>query len=154
MDLRRKGMRKAHVMALVLAVVAIGSIPTVRAADEKAPAAPAAPAATAASATGTWKWETPGRNGGQPMTTTLKLKQDGEKLTGTISGRNGTETEIKDGKITKDGDLSFKVTRTMQGNEMTMDYSGKLAGDTIKGKSEMTMNGQARTREFEAKREK
>jgi hypothetical protein len=112
--------------------------------------------ARAADATGTWKWSTPGRNGGDPRETTLKLKQDGEKLTGTISmgANNARETEISDGKI-KDGELSFKVTRKGRNdNEITMNYSGKLEGDVIKGKVETNFNGTPRTREFEAKRAK
>ena len=113
--------------------------------------------ARATDATGTWKWSTPGRNGGEPRETTLKLKQDGEKLTGTISmggGANARETEIRDGKI-KDGELSFKVTRKGRNdNEITSNYSGKLDGDVIKGKVEMNFNGTPRSREFEAKRAK
>ena len=37
-----------------------------------------------------------GQNG--PMTTTFTFKADGDKLTGTVSGRNG-EAPIEDGKI-------------------------------------------------------
>ena len=46
--------------------------------------------------TGTWKWET--ERGGQKRETTLKLKLDGDKLTGTITagggkgGKGGGET--------------------------------------------------------------
>ena len=115
------------------------------------------PAAFAADATGTWKYSTPGRNGGPARETTLKLKQDGEKLTGTIAmggGQNGpTDTAITDGKI-KDGELSFKVTRKRQNNEITSNYTGKLDGDVIKGKVETNFNGNARSTDFEAKRAK
>ena len=113
------------------------------------------PAALAADATGTWKWSTPGRNGGNPREVTLKLKQDGEKLTGTISmgGNNANETEITDGKI-KDGELSFKVTRKRQNNEITSNYTGKLDCDVIKGKVETNFNGNNRSTDFEAKRAK
>ena len=113
------------------------------------------PAALAADATGTWKWSTPGRNGGNPREVTLKLKQDGEKLTGTISmgGNNANETEITDGKI-KDGELSFKVTRKRQNNEITSNYTGKLDGDVIKGKVETNFNGNNRSNDFVAKRAK
>jgi hypothetical protein len=61
--------------------------------------------------------------------------------------------EIADGKI-KDGDVSFKVTRKgRNNNEITITYSGKISGDTFKGKSEMS-GGNAQAREFEAKRAK
>ena len=55
-----------------------------------------------ADATGTWKWTMQGRQGGQGREVSLKLKQDGEKLTGTLGGGQN-ETEIKDGKIDKEG---------------------------------------------------
>src|SRR5437867_3089483 len=42
---------------------------------------------------GTWTWTVPGRNGGADRKNTLKLKVDGDKLTGTVSapGRQGGE---------------------------------------------------------------
>jgi hypothetical protein len=105
---------------------------------------------------GTWSWTRPGRNGGADVKTTLVLKTDGEKLTGTISqpGRQGavTETKIEDGKV-KGDEISFSVTRQMGGNSMTMKYSGKVSGDAIKGKIESERNGQAQSRDWEAKRE-
>jgi hypothetical protein len=84
---------------------------------------------------------------------TLKLNQDGEKLTGTITGRQGNETEIEDGKV-KDDAVSFKVTREFNGNEVVMKYQGKLAGDTIKGDTKFERDGEEQTREWAAKRDK
>lgn len=105
--------------------------------------------ALAADATGTYTW-TVERNG-NTITTTLKLKQDGTKLTGTVSGRNNTETEIEDGKV--EGDVvSFKVTREFNGNKFVANYSGKLSGDTIKGESKVERDGQTQTRPWEAKK--
>src|SRR6478735_8090236 len=113
-----------------------------------------APAATAddkkADATGTWKWSV--ERNGNTVETTLKLKQDGEKLTGTISGRGGNETAIEDGKV-KGDDVSFQVTRTFNDNKFVMKYEGKLSGDTIKGKSKFEREGQEQSRDWEAKRE-
>src|SRR5688500_19722336 len=86
------------------------------------------PALAADSIDGTWEWEVGGQ-GGQTFQQRAKLKQDGEKLTGVIMGRNNQETEIKDGKI-KDGEISFTVTRERQGQSMTTKYTGKLSGDT------------------------
>jgi hypothetical protein len=100
-------------------------------------------------ATGTWKW-TVERNG-QTFEPVLKLKQDGEKLTGTISGRNGNETEIENGKV-KDGEVSFTVTRTFGDNKIVQKYHGKLSGDSIKGKIEFERDGEAQSRDWEAKR--
>lgn len=94
--------------------------------------------------TGTWKWSQEGP-GGQ-IEFTLKLKQDGEKLTGTITGFQGEESPIEDGKV-KDGTISFKVTRDFGGRPFVTNYTGKLSGDTLKGKSETIF-----AQEFEAKR--
>jgi hypothetical protein len=112
-------------------------------------------AVQAADATGTWNWTRPGRNGGPDQKMTLKLKVDGEKLTGTLSspGRDGavTETAIAEGKV-KGEDVSFTVTREFNGNKMVSKYSGKVSADTIKGKIESERNGQAQSRDWEAKR--
>jgi hypothetical protein len=112
----------------------------------------AAPAFAAGNATGTWEWTINGQNG-QSFTQKAKLKQDGEKLTGVIMGRNNQETAIKDGKVTKDGELSFSVTRERNGQSMTTHYTGKLDGDSIKGKMKRE-GGQGEGREWEAKRAK
>ncbi len=106
-------------------------------------------------ADGTWTWTVPGRNGGQDRTMTLKLKSDGDKLTGTLStpGRQGRsmDTEIKDGKV-KGNEVSFTVVREFNGNTMTTKYSGKIEGNTIKGKADMERDGNTRSRDWEAKR--
>jgi hypothetical protein len=102
-----------------------------------------------ADATGTWKWSV--ERQGQTFETTLKLKQDGEKLTGTISGRNNTDTEIADGKV-KDTEVSFTVTREFNNNRRVQKYTGKLDGDTIKGTVEFEREGETVTRDWEAKR--
>lgn len=94
--------------------------------------------------TGTWKWSQEGP-GGQ-MEFTLKLKQDGEKLTGTITGFGGEESPIEEGKV-KDGTISFKVTREFGGRPFVTTYTGKASGGTLKGKSETVF-----TMDFEAKR--
>ena len=111
----------------------------------------ASAAMAADSATGPWKWTV--KRGDNEIAFTLKLKQDGDKLTGTISGMNGQETEIKDGSV-KDGTVAFAVTRKGRNNqETTTKYSGKLEGDTIKGKMERE-GGNGQPRDWEAKKEK
>jgi hypothetical protein len=85
--------------------------------------------AFAADVSGKWKSEFPGRDG-QMMTSNLTLKVDGGKLTGTISGRMG-ESQISEGKISGD-EISFVVVREMQGQEMKIQYKGKVADDEIK----------------------
>lgn len=100
--------------------------------------------------TGTWKSSFTNQDG-QVRETTLKLKAEGEKLTGTASGRNN-DTPIENGKI-KGEEISFQVTREIGGNKMVIKYSGKVSGDSIKGKSESERDGQTRTRDWVAKRE-
>jgi hypothetical protein len=105
----------------------------------------------APSATGLWKWTSTGQNN-QTYETTLKLKQDGVKITGVMIGRNGNETAIESGKIEGD-DITFQITRERNGQSSTTKYKGKLSGDTIKGATETERDGQTRTRDWEAKRE-
>lgn len=103
--------------------------------------------------TGTWKWEFMGQ-GGNTLSFTLKLKQEGDKVTGVLIGpREGAETKIEDGKV-KDGEVSFSVTRERDGNKFTSKYKGKVSGDTIKGKVTFNFGGEERERDWEAKRAK
>jgi hypothetical protein len=129
-------MKRLFVAALV--VTLSGSVSSLRADDKPNP-------------TGTWKWTV--NFGGQDRELTLKLKLDGDKLTGSMPGRDGEETAIEDGKF-KDGEVSFKVTRERMGNKFTLKYTGKVSGDTIKGKTEFERDGQAQSRDWEAKRAK
>jgi hypothetical protein len=89
----------------------------------------AATLAWAADVTGKWVAQVPGREG-QTRETTFTLKAEGDKLTGSVSGRQG-DTPISDGKISGD-DISFTVVRNFQGNEFKIHYKGKVAGDEIK----------------------
>lgn len=105
----------------------------------------------AADVTGKWTAEMQGR-GGQTMTVTMNLKADGDKLTGTVSGRAG-DTDITDGKI--DGNnITFTVVREFNGNQIKQNYKGKLDGDVIH--FSMTMEGGqmggGQPRQFDAKR--
>jgi hypothetical protein len=107
--------------------------------------------------TGTWTWTTPGRNGGEGRKMSLKLKLDGDKVTGAIvsPGRNGgdpVETAISEGKI-KGDEITFTVVREFNGNKMTTKYTAKVTAESIKGKSETERNGQPQSRDFEAKKE-
>src|SRR6516164_5390626 len=91
--------------------------------------------------TGTWKY-TADVNG-QSIDVTIKLKLEGDKLTGTVSVRD-TESKIEDAKY-KDGEVSFKVNREMNGTKFTIKYTGKIKGDTFKGKREIDRDGQKNT---------
>ena len=129
-------MKRLVVAMAFLAFFALGA--TARAEDKPNP-------------TGTWKWTVD--FGGQSREMTLKLKMDGDKLTGTMVGRDGEETKIEDAKY-KDGDVSFKVTRKRDDQTFVIKYSGKVTGDTFKGKMEVNFGGEDRSFDFEAKRSK
>jgi hypothetical protein len=105
-------------------------------------------AAMAADVTGKWVAQVPGRDGAT-REVTFTLKADGDKLTGSMSGRQA-ETPITEGKITGDA-ISFLVVREMNGNTMKQTYTGTVAGDEIKMKRE---GGQGQPIEFVAKRAK
>jgi hypothetical protein len=101
--------------------------------------------------TGTWKWSVTFNN--QTRELTLKLKLEGDKLTGSMLGRDNQETPIEDASY-KDGEVAFKVTRERNGQKFTIKYKGKVKDGTIKGTSEFERQGQTQTRDWEAKREK
>jgi hypothetical protein len=114
-------------------------------------------AAMAADATGKWTFEQPGRGGGPGRPTTITLKQDGAKLTGSVPGfgRGGDNppppSEIKDGKV--DGDkVSFTVTREFNGNSMVTKYEGTISGDEMKLKIMRDGQNGPQTTEVTAKR--
>src|SRR5205807_602448 len=139
--------RSQHALAaltqiVTCAILALGSV--AQAQDKKA------------DPNGTWTWTSPGRNGGPDRKSTLKLKLDGDKLTGTLSapGRGGqnNDADIADGKL-KGDDISFTVIREFNGNKITAKYNGKISGDSIKGKIEVERDGQSNSRDWEAKRD-
>ena len=107
-------------------------------------------AVAAENPTGTWKWQT--NFGGKTRDNTLKLKLDGDKLTGSVLGRDNQETPIENASF-KDDKVSFAVTREFNGNKFTIKYNGTVKGDTITGKSEFNAGGEARTNDWEAKRQ-
>lgn len=91
-------------------------------------------AAWAADVSGKWTTQVPGRDG-SPREQTITLKAEGEKLTGSVSGRQN-DTPIQEGKISGD-DLSFLVVRNFGGNEVRQKYKGKVVGNEIKFTIEM-----------------
>ena len=90
---------------------------------------------------------------GDTFESTAKLKQEGDKVTGTVTGRNGNEAAVEDGAI-KNNEVSFKVVRERDGQKFTAKYKGELKGDAIKGTVERERDGQTTSRDWEAKRAK
>jgi len=107
-------------------------------------------ARAAENVSGDWKWSITTQNG-DTFESTAKLKQDGEKVTGTINGRFG-EAEISEGTV-KGNEVNFKLKRERDGQAFVIKYNGKIAGDTIKGKTEFERDGNTTTRDWEAKRQ-
>ena len=110
-------------------------------------AAWAAAAADDAKPDGTWKWSV--ERNGEKFESTLKLKLEGDKLTGSLTGRDGKETAIEEASF-KDGEVKFQVTCERNGEKVVVKYSGKISGDTITGKSEAG----ERSRDWKAERAK
>ena len=91
---------------------------------------PAAIAADTAKVSGEWALTVETPNG--PGTPSVILKQDGEELTGTYKGRFG-ESKLK-GSI-KGNEIKFSVTVSPQGQDLVIEYSGTVDGDSMKGKA-------------------
>jgi hypothetical protein len=114
--------------------------------------------AVAADVSGKWTYEAPGRGGNPGRPTTITLKQDGMKLTGTVPGGRGggggapAEVEITNGKV--DGNnISFEVKRTTQNGDIVTKYEGTLDGDSLKLKiTRPGQDGTPMTSEAVAKR--
>jgi hypothetical protein len=100
---------------------------------------------------GSWKCEY--EIGGMQRTCTLKVKKDGENLTGTMKWPDQDETKVKDLKL-KDGTLTYSAVRKIMENEITVEYTLKIDGDKVTGKGAAEFNGEKREFDIEGKREK
>ncbi len=101
---------------------------------------------------GTWKSSFTTQDG-QTIESTLKLKQDGDKVSGTVVGRDGNETPLAEVKLTGD-QLALKLIRERNGDKITVKVTAKLTGDNLKGKLESNWGGEDRTADWQAKRVK
>ena len=81
---------------------------------------------------------------------TLALKQDGEKLTGTYTGRYGTFDLL--GSV-KERAIQFTFNMSAEGQTVTMAFAGEIAedGQTMKGSAQLDEMGDAT---WSAKKEK
>lgn len=106
--------------------------------------------ALAANIDGKWVAQVPGQ-GGQMREVTFTFKAEGDKLTGTVTGRQG-DVAISDGTI-KGDDISFTQAFNVGGNAGKLVYKGKVSGDEIR--FTRTVEGMDRPpSEFTAKRVK
>jgi hypothetical protein len=104
-------------------------------------------------AVGTWKCEY--EIGGQPRTSTLKIKKDGDNLAGTMSWPDQDDTKLKDLKL-KDGALTFSAVRKLAGMDdgIAVEYTLKIDGDKLKGKGAAEFGGEKHEYDIEGKRQK
>ncbi len=86
---------------------------------------PAAPAAKVPDVAGKWTMALELSIG--TSNPTLVLKQEGDKLTGTYTGRYG-DAKVA-GKITADRQLQFTVSLDAEGQSLTMYFLGEVATD-------------------------
>jgi hypothetical protein len=131
---------EAMMKAILTLALALGLSSLAGAADDKA-----------ADPVGTWNCEY--EIGGQQRTSTLEIKKDGDKLTGTMSWSNQKDEKLKDLKF-KEGKLTFSAMRKIQDNEITIDYALTIDGDKLKGKGAAEFGGEKREWDIEGKRQK
>jgi hypothetical protein len=78
---------------------------------------------------GSWDLSAPGR-GGNMVTQTLTLQQDGTKLTGSLKSQRG------DNPITgtiMGNNIAFSVSINTPNGGVKIDYTGTVSGDSMKG---------------------
>jgi hypothetical protein len=100
---------------------------------------------------GTWKCEYEVQ--GQKRESTLVIKKDGDKLTGTMTYQDKQEAKLKNLKST-DAELTFSVDRELMDNKFTVEYKLKVDGDKLKGKGAADVGGDKIEFDIEGKREK
>ena len=131
---------EVHVNAILLAALILGLFGLARAADDKA------------DPVGTWKCE----YGiyGQKRTSILIIKQDGDKLAGTMSWTDQEGEPLKDVKLLG-GTLTFDAKRVLMGQEFANHYEVKIDGDRLMGKlTSSDSKGKTYDFDLEATREK
>src|SRR4051794_36391254 len=100
---------------------------------------------------GTWKCQY--EIGDQKRTSTLTIKQDGDKLAGTMSWPDQKETKLKDLKL-QDDVLTFSAERVLGDNKIPVEYKFTIAGDQLKGKGAVDRGGDKTEFDIEGKRGK
>lgn len=107
-------------------------------------------AAFAADISGAWKATAQGPNGN--MERTFVFKVDGNKVTGETTSSMMGKSTINDGKI--DGDtVTFTINGNFGGNDVKLNYKGKVSGNEIHFTSEMAGGGGGQAIEWTAKKQ-
>ncbi|MET0986395.1 MAG: hypothetical protein ABW034_13405 [Steroidobacteraceae bacterium] len=121
--------------ALLCASFLLGACAT----TPKEPAAPATPPAAVVKKDVSGTWEVTSQTQMGERTSSLVLSQAGDTLSGSMQGDMG-DMPIT-GTVAGD-DVAFSMTVSAMGQDLKIDYSGKLAGDTISGKIIMGSYGE------------
>lgn len=79
---------------------------------------------------GTWEMTSQGRRG--TRTQTLTIQQDGSTIKGSVKGERG-EAPLE-GSVTGNK-ISFTITRETPNGSFTIEYTGTVDGDSLKGTS-------------------
>lgn len=126
-------MRSSFRRLIVLAVCAAAPLVSLAAQSPQAPAKPV-------NVSGKWIMSLELEMG--TATPALVLKQDGEKITGTYTGRYGTFALT--GTL-KERAISFGFKMNADGTEVNMSFAGEVAADaeTMKGRAELEGLGEA-----------
>lgn len=136
-------------MVLVMAIVlAPGLLARASAAqDPQTPETPAAKPADAAAIAGKWNGSVDAGQG--PMDLQIDLKVDGKKVTGTLTGQQGT-MNVTDGEFA-DNKLTFSIAIDTQQGPLTVVFTATLKDNVLTGTADA---GQVGSFPFHAERPK
>jgi hypothetical protein len=99
---------------------------------------------------GLWKVDLKLESGAK-LQPSLRLKQQGNRLTGSYVGVSGKEAPLQEVKA-KGAEVSFRVTDEIEGEKVALRFAAKLAGDQLAGTVQIGDGNQADTLKFEARR--
>ncbi len=99
---------------------------------------------------GMWQWKFTMPDGSE-VSPRLRFKTKDGELVGTTRFRAGSEAPLANIKL-KGSEVSFDVVREYEDEKVLTHYSGKLSGDTIKGKVTSKSHGEELTYDWDAKR--
>ena len=89
------------------------------------------------------KWTAAIQTGIGVMNYTFDFKVAGEKLTGKAvmsMGNDSSESDLTEGSV-KGDEISFVETLKVQGQELRVEYKGKISGDEIRGSRQVGSYG-------------